>query len=53
MKIKLNGEALECVSLARNLGVTMDINIRLTQHIKHCIHKVFSNLKLIREQKKS
>ena len=47
LQIFANGEKLNFVHCARNLGLYLDYSLRFTEHINYCIKKAYSNLKFI------
>ena len=47
LNIKVNDITMVCVNEAKNLGLTIDSDLRFKEHIKNCIRKAFSNLKNI------
>lgn len=51
LRINLAGQTLSCSTLARNLGLLLDVNLRFTEHISNCIRKAFVNLKLVFNQR--
>lgn len=47
LNVKVNDISIACVNEAKNLGLTIDSDLRFKEHIKNCIKKAFSNLRNI------
>nr|CAI5834113.1 unnamed protein product [Callosobruchus analis] len=50
--ININGEPLQLVESAKNLGVELDTSLRLNGHINKSIARAFSKLKVLYSQRK-
>lgn len=51
IKISVNGEVLELIEVARNLGLELDTDFHFQTHVNKCIKKAFINLKMIYQHK--
>lgn len=51
LRVSIGNEMLKCSTTARNLGLQLDVNLRFSGHVNHCIKKAFTNLKLIFNQR--
>lgn len=51
LNISINNELLTVCNSAKNLGITINSNLRFTEHINNCIKRAFTNLKLIYSQR--
>lgn len=47
LKINIGNNELEFVSVARNLGLYLDADIKFTQHVNMLMKRAYSNMKLI------
>lgn len=47
LNIQMEGKKLQVVTVARSLGLEMDVNFNFETHISKCMKKAFSSLKLI------
>ncbi|CAH0559663.1 unnamed protein product [Brassicogethes aeneus] len=51
ISLTINGQKIEQVNKAKNLGVIFDSNLRFSEHVSNCVKKAFYNLKNIYSQR--
>jgi hypothetical protein len=51
INIKVDGQGLQVVKSAKNLGLVVDTDLRFSEHVNVCIRRAFANLKIIYSQK--